>query len=219
MDGKQMRESVMRVNKYWTPPREGNTEELGQFLGVSSHRISQLKSQGVITPLNPGEYYPRYELVECLKSYDRYKAQRSRERFELSLEAMERDEQRIKIREEKKQRRLETTTRLKKYGLTIAKFQEMFEEQRGCCDVCGYEFKDHSEAFVDHCHNTGKVRGLLCASCNFAEGLLRTPEVARSMVAYMRENALSYELRPIEAAEVTDLDIIPARVELDDEEE
>lgn len=53
---------------------------------------------------------------------------------------------------------------IRKYGVTLADYGRMFEAQGGACAVCG---KTQDRAFdVDHCHTTGKVRGLLCTNCN-----------------------------------------------------
>lgn len=53
---------------------------------------------------------------------------------------------------------------VRKYGVTIAGYQAMFDAQGGKCAVCG---KTQVRAFdVDHDHATGLVRGLLCTSCN-----------------------------------------------------
>lgn len=41
------------------------------------------------------------------------------------------------------------------------------EEQKGCCAICGkHQSKLKSKLHVDHCHVTGKVRQLLCKTCN-----------------------------------------------------
>lgn len=53
------------------------------------------------------------------------------------------------------------------YGLTLEKYNEMLTAQNGVCKICSC--KDDSRwgvLSVDHCHSTGKVRGLLCAKCN-----------------------------------------------------
>lgn len=53
---------------------------------------------------------------------------------------------------------------VRKYGVTLARYQELFDAQGGKCAICG---KVQSRALdVDHCHKTGRVRGLLCTSCN-----------------------------------------------------
>ena len=67
----------------------------------------------------------------------------------------------------------ERLRRLKKeYGLTITDFIKMLVSQRSVCKICGKPetAKDKNGCIrwlaVDHCHVTGKIRGLLCASCN-----------------------------------------------------
>lgn len=53
---------------------------------------------------------------------------------------------------------------VRKYGITLAGYDAMFAQQGGCCAICG---KTQARAFdVDHNHETGRVRGLLCTSCN-----------------------------------------------------
>ena len=55
------------------------------------------------------------------------------------------------------------------YGLSPERFKEMFDEQNGRCAICSFEFHELSKGttpHVDHNHNTGQVRGLLCSSCN-----------------------------------------------------
>jgi len=54
-----------------------------------------------------------------------------------------------------------------KYNTTIEEYNKLFEQQRGCCAICGRhrsEFKRHFD--IDHNHKTRKVRGLVCAGCN-----------------------------------------------------
>ena len=62
--------------------------------------------------------------------------------------------------------------RLRQYGLTIAEFNKLLESQGHKCAICGYDDKSDPNIFFFffHCHTTGKVRGLLCASCNHGLG-------------------------------------------------
>lgn len=62
--------------------------------------------------------------------------------------------------------------RLKKaFGITIEQYEEMFKKQGGCCAICGdTNIKYGRRLAVDHEHETGKVRGLLCNQCNRALG-------------------------------------------------
>lgn len=66
---------------------------------------------------------------------------------------------------------------LKSYGITYNDYKDMYAEQNGECAICkshytleGYKSE---KLHVDHCHSTGKVRGLLCHKCNTALGLLK----------------------------------------------
>lgn len=61
---------------------------------------------------------------------------------------------------------------LKRYGMTIEQFNEMMARQGGRCACCtvlllGTERK----VVVDHCHSTGRVRGILCSQCNTGIGM------------------------------------------------
>lgn len=56
------------------------------------------------------------------------------------------------------------------YGITPATYAEMLAEQSGVCKVCGGVSNDGKRLSVDHCHETGKVRGLLCNRRNSALG-------------------------------------------------
>lgn len=60
-----------------------------------------------------------------------------------------------------------------RYKLTITEFETMIEKQNNCCAICGKEFNNTKRTkgpYVDHDHNTGKVRELLCHNCNLGIG-------------------------------------------------
>jgi Recombination endonuclease VII len=59
---------------------------------------------------------------------------------------------------------------LRKFGITIEEYDRMFESRSGLCEICG--LTSNKRLAVDHDHVTGKVRGLLCGSCNMALGQL-----------------------------------------------
>ena len=58
----------------------------------------------------------------------------------------------------------------RKYGLSEKSFENLFEEQGNSCAICHTK-----EAIwcVDHCHTTGEIRGILCASCNKGLGMFK----------------------------------------------
>lgn len=55
---------------------------------------------------------------------------------------------------------------VKLYGITIDEREKMIEGQKYCCKICGQKFKSQRHAHLDHCHTTGRLRGILCANCN-----------------------------------------------------
>lgn len=62
--------------------------------------------------------------------------------------------------------------RIKKiYGITELQFSSMMAAQFSCCKICKSKLNEKN-THIDHCHVSGKVRGLLCSRCNQAIGLL-----------------------------------------------
>jgi hypothetical protein len=64
------------------------------------------------------------------------------------------------------------------YGISREEWLAMYEAQNRVCYICqteGFVMREGHQAklMVDHCHETGKVRGLLCHNCNRALGLLK----------------------------------------------
>lgn len=84
-----------------------------------------------------------------------------------------------------------------KYGITPAQEAEMFAAQSGVCAICACErTKTDSRSGklmdfdVDHCHTTGKVRGLLCSRCNRGIGLFQDdPAILRRAAAYLESHS------------------------------
>lgn len=59
-----------------------------------------------------------------------------------------------------------------KYNLSLHDYRTMLQNQKFACAICEIEFDNTQRACVDHCHDTGEVRGLLCKNCNSGIGLL-----------------------------------------------
>lgn len=78
--------------------------------------------------------------------------------------------------------------RMKKYGLTDAAHAALFDQQGGLCALCGTDRPGgrFNVLVVDHCHETGCVRGLLCHRCNVALGALGdTPKSIAAALKYV----------------------------------
>lgn len=81
-------------------------------------------------------------------------------------------------------------SRLKKnYGLTLEEYDKMLKKQKGVCAICKQKAKrNHGNLVVDHCHDTGEVRGLLCSNCNSGIGLLEDDlELVKAAARYLKK--------------------------------
>jgi len=56
--------------------------------------------------------------------------------------------------------------RKRRYGISNNTYNLLLEAQANCCDICSIEFSDKVRPNIDHCHQTNKVRGILCIRCN-----------------------------------------------------
>ncbi|MEU3252111.1 endonuclease VII domain-containing protein [Streptomyces sp. NPDC006997] len=70
----------------------------------------------------------------------------------------------------------------RQYGISQAERDQLAASQGGVCCICLVALPEH----VDHCHETGRVRGVLCFSCNAALGQFKDrPDVIRRAAAYV----------------------------------
>ena len=90
---------------------------------------------------------------------------------------------------EKYTRMLKNSRLKKSFGITIEQFDEMLRSQGFACAICGNGKPGGVGTFhVDHCHETKKVRGLLCHHCNTALGLFKDNLVIlRSAMRYLKK--------------------------------
>lgn len=82
-----------------------------------------------------------------------------------------------------------------KYGLTIEDYNRMLEEQNHVCKICkNSETKLNSKGTlqklsVDHCHDSLKIRGLLCQKCNTGIGMFKDNiDYLKQAILYLEEN-------------------------------
>lgn len=95
---------------------------------------------------------------------------------------------RNKTKEEKKL--LNRKKHVATYGLTIESYQKLEDAQNNKCKICGAEGGDcrMSRLRIDHCHETGEVRGLICHKCNVGLGQFRDDlDLLKEAVKYLEE--------------------------------
>jgi len=83
-----------------------------------------------------------------------------------------------------------------RYGLTDDEVDFLINEQSGNCAICGQPPSDsntrthwNGKLCVDHDHDTGKVRGLLCNDCNLTVGYGKSPAILRAAADYLERHA------------------------------
>lgn len=77
----------------------------------------------------------------------------------------------------------------KTYGIEAGEYERLYKAQGGKCAICQYATGQSKRLAVDHNHNTGVVRGLLCGPCNQFVGRLRdSPEAFLRAYKYLSNN-------------------------------
>ena len=100
---------------------------------------------------------------------------------------------RDKLNANKRNKRTYRSSNLKYYyNLTLEEYENMLTSQEGCCEICKmhYSLVPRQRLCVDHCHETGKIRALLCHHCNSALGQVKESlEVLESMKKYIQTHS------------------------------
>lgn len=77
------------------------------------------------------------------------------------------------------------------YGITLEDYHTMLEKQKGYCAICKGRMSGLKNICIDHCHQRGVIRGLLCNKCNRAIGLLKEDtQVLYSAIRYLKSSVL-----------------------------
>ena len=83
----------------------------------------------------------------------------------------------------------------KSYGITLEEYDSLLSQQNNVCGICGKAETRMAkggvrELSVDHCHETGRVRGLLCNKCNIALGHFDDVALLRKAIAWIQAGSL-----------------------------
>lgn len=80
----------------------------------------------------------------------------------------------------------------RKYGITLEQYEAMLKDQENACLICGRKNNDDNRRlYVDHCHKTKKVRGLLCYRCNTGIGLFNDDSNLVAKAVYYLDEAIA----------------------------
>lgn len=77
----------------------------------------------------------------------------------------------------------------KNFGITLEIYDIMAASQNGVCKICKRP-NGYKNLAVDHSHESGKIRGLLCENCNKALGMFQdSTEILQSAIKYLKESS------------------------------
>lgn len=157
----------------------------------TKYRTSQYKKDN---PEKVSVWGKRYRKGNNSKEALRHKKYNTENREKVSeREKVYRDKSKVKIQQKgmayyKANPEKHREKRLKKYGLTIKDYDTMLLLQKGKCAICSGNNKGRN-FHVDHDHETGKTRGLLCNSCNIGLGMMKdNPEILKNAIKYIRKH-------------------------------
>ena len=116
------------------------------------------------------------------------------------IQAKYRETHKVQIKESSKEYNILNARKLKnkhlqsRYGVSIEWYDSKLEEQNNLCAACGEPEKAIQNTSgklrplsVDHDHESGKTRALLCTSCNAILGMLENhPEKTKKLIIYLR---------------------------------
>jgi len=75
-----------------------------------------------------------------------------------------------------------------KYGISLDEYNQMLLKQNEVCAICNMNCKSGRSLAVDHCHKTGKIRGLLCSNCNNGIGRFNDSiELLKESIKYLEK--------------------------------
>lgn len=126
-------------------------------IGDPPHEGAQLRRRDKSQPHSPDNTYWHVPRVRLRDGYQANEARKLQLRLSRKANPLAHKEYDLK----------------KKYGLILQDYDHMLEAQQGKCAICKGPPTTFGRLVVDHCHNTKKVRALLCSHCNRALGGFR----------------------------------------------
>lgn len=139
--------------------------------------------------------YPYYNCLQCIRIKRRRIYQNNKEKYQKYALMMRKKHYEKCIERDRKYKREKL--------LSIPEYNLMHEKQGGLCAICNQPetSKSHSNRVknigeiknkrlaIDHCHNTGKIRGLLCHKCNTGLGAFKdSTEYLNAAIEYLKSN-------------------------------
>lgn len=113
----------------------------------------------------------RPERNQCKQCYKSAKKRYDQSRYPKRREESLARNKRYRLRHRERIKRLDAEKRFRhEYGIDFEDWARMYEAQEYRCALCSERLDFGRRTCVDHCHRSGRVRGLLCQSCNVGVG-------------------------------------------------
>jgi len=122
------------------------------------------------------------DLKDIIKKWEEIKSNRIKENAEKRLE---------KKNKKRKGKEWRFKTLKQRYGLNEKQYNDLLESQNSACAICE---ESYDVLYVDHCHTTNEVRGLLCPRCNTLVGYI---EKSGHLIQKAKEFLVTFEERGI----------------------
>lgn len=165
-----------KYKKYRENHKEEVKERFKRYLKTHPEKAKEFRKR----------HYEKYK--EQIRKKEREKYWENREHI-LEVRAEYRKKNKEKIYSDNRKRIL------KKYGLTAERYEKMLENQNDSCAICEKHFSEkiimQRLPSIDHCHTTGKVRGLLCMDCNVKLSVLENTVFVKKANKYIKSASLS----------------------------
>jgi Recombination endonuclease VII len=134
----------------------------------------------------------RQKLVDATQAYYQAHKKQLTEQLRRRRQTDPEHRDKVRARERKASRARDAMTRRKHrlrcvYGISLEEYDAMLDRQGGVCAICKKKPDEGKVLFVDHCHMTGMVRGLLCHKCNMVLAFGNDdPDILRAAIAYLQ---------------------------------
>jgi Recombination endonuclease VII len=121
---------------------------------------------------------------------------------EAHIEWKRNNREKIKVWVENNRSRIKTSSLKNVYGTTYKAYTEMLADQDGRCACCFRRFKSSKLTHLDHCHESGRVRELLCSRCNHTLGKVGDdPSLLRALALYLEKHKAPKAIKQAEYRE------------------
>jgi len=132
----------------------------------------------------------RYSCKECYNAQQREYANNNKDLIK-SRNAAKAEQRKAYYQSDRGKESSRRSHLKRKYDITLEEYNELLEQQNNKCKICNTEETSERNEFlsVDHEHSSGRIRGLLCNTCNRALGLFQdSSEVLQNALIYLQNN-------------------------------